>query len=487
MRFIQIVFFLILFSCSNSNSETEHTSSEGSSANSGVISTDGVDVPIMGGPAHIEMSINNAPDAKSYLIASVAGSNFRMDSTEIKAGKLELKKADGYPQGLYYFSLPNKQYVQFFLAEDQEFKMQFDANDMTGSMQVSGSKENEIFYQNLKFEADYNTQYQAVLKEMAPYVEKTGAAYEALDKKKRALEKSRQDHLESLYKGNEGLLFVSFKKAGQNPVIREELPNDQKVYFYRKEFWDNVDFSDRRLIRTPVVSNKLKRYIKELTPQNGDSLVKYSSVLIDKTLPYPEYFKYISNWIAIEYDSGKTTLMDPEKIFVHLTQNYFTRERAFWADSMEVFALQQRAGEMAQSLVGLQGPDVVSTDENGNTQSIYSKTADYIVVYMYNPTCEHCMKETPQLVEWYKKNKNSGVDVFAIAIDTDKNEWTDYIEKNGMEFTNVFDPTNESIYAKYYVNVTPEIYLLNKERKIIAKNLKVFQIDEMINRDRSGQ
>ena len=106
---------------------------------------------------------------------------------------------------------------------------------------------------------------------------------------------------------------------------------------------------------------------------------------------------------------------------------------------------------------------------------------------MYNPTCEHCMKETPQLVEWYKKNKNSGVDVFAIAIDTDKNEWTDYIEKNGMEFTNVFDPTNESIYAKYYVNVTPEIYLLNKERKIIAKNLKVFQIDEMINRDRSGQ
>jgi peroxiredoxin len=179
--------------------------------------------------------------------------------------------------------------------------------------------------------------------------------------------------------------------------------------------------------------------------------------------------------------------MDPEKLFVHIVKDYFTRDRAFWADSMEVYALQQRAGEMAQSLVGLKGPDVISKDQFGNTKSIYEKSADYIVVYMYNPTCEHCMKETPLLVEWYNKNKNKGMDVFAIAIDTDENEWKDYIEKNQMNFTNVFDPTNESIYARYYVNVTPEIYVLNKERKIIAKNLKVFQIDEVIATDKSRQ
>jgi hypothetical protein len=78
------------------------------------------------------------------------------------------------------------------------------------------------------------------------------------------------------------------------------------------------------------------------------------------------------------------------------------------------------------------------------------------------------------------------VDVFAIAIDTDENEWKAYIEKNKMTFTNVFDPTNRSIYAKYYVDVTPEVYVLNKERKIIGKNLKVFQIDTIIERDKNG-
>ena len=144
-------------------------------------------------------------------------------------------------------------------------------------------------------------------------------------------------------------------------------------------------------------------------------------------------------------------------------------------------------GEMAQSLIGLTGPDVISTDQNGQTKSIYEMKQDYIVVYMYNPTCEHCMKETPELVKWYNKNKNTrSVGVYAIAIDTDDAEWKQYVNDKNMDvFTIVFDPTNKSIYAKYYVNVTPELYLLNKDRKIIAKNLKVFQIDTMIERDQN--
>ena len=53
-----------------------------------------------------------------------------------------------------------------------------------------------------------------------------------------------------------------------------------------------------------------------------------------------------------------------------------------------------------------------------------------------------------------------------------------------MDWTNVMDPTNRSIYGKYWVDVTPEMYLINKERKIIGKNLKAFQIQTVIDRDK---
>jgi hypothetical protein len=59
------------------------------------------------------------------------------------------------------------------------------------------------------------------------------------------------------------------------------------------------------------------------------------------------------------------------------------------------------------------------------------------------------------------------------------------MKKYGMEgFTNVNDPTNKAIYATYFVDNTPELYVLNPDRKIIGKNLKVFQIDTVIERDK---
>lgn len=64
-------------------------------------------------------------------------------------------------------------------------------------------------------------------------------------------------------------------------------------------------------------------------------------------------------------------------------------------------------------------------------------------------------------------------------------KWKAYIKKNGLSWTNVHDPTNRSIYGKYYVDVTPEIYVLNKERKIIGKNLKSDQIQIIIDRDKA--
>jgi len=54
-----------------------------------------------------------------------------------------------------------------------------------------------------------------------------------------------------------------------------------------------------------------------------------------------------------------------------------------------------------------------------------------------------------------------------------------------QDWINVYDPTNKAIYAKYYVNVTPELYVLDPNRTIIAKNLKVDQVQTVIDRDRA--
>lgn len=125
---------------------------------------------------------------------------------------------------------------------------------------------------------------------------------------------------------------------------------------------------------------------------------------------------------------------------------------------------------MESSLLGKKGPDVRAQDVNGNFKSIYEKTAPLIVIFMFSPNCEHCQKDSPKIQQIYQKWKDKGVDFYGIALDTNAEEWKAFAQ-NGFTFTNVYDPTNRAIYAKYFVDITPELYVLNKDRTIVAKNL----------------
>ncbi len=496
MRICLFFFIILLYSCSASPSSQETQDPSGEDPNSLASQSNGnenngetvvykLPDPIKGGPADISFNIEGLTAGFYKIIGFYAEGHFLADSVQANnKGQIRIKKSDGYVQGLYYLSLGNNQYLQFLLGEDQKFEVQVNPVDVVNTIKIKGSDENEKYYESLKFENDFSSRHKSIVTKLANYQDGT-LEHRELFKKKTILEQERQDYLDKLYNEYPDLLFTKFKKAGQNPKVRNELPDDTKVYYFRKEFWDNVDFNDSRLIRTPVIFNKLKRYITELTAQNQDSIFSSSRMLIEKSLAYPEYFKFFANWIVIQYEPAKCTLMDPEAVFVNMARNYFTRDRAFWSDSMEVYAIQNRANEMGQSLLGQKGPNVISTGPDGSTEELYKHTADYLIVYMFNPTCEHCMEQTPKLVKWYNENKNKDIDVFAIALDTDEEEWKAYIEKSNMNFTNVFDPSNRSIYAKYYVDVTPEVYVLNKEGTIIAKNLKINQIDIMIERDRA--
>ncbi len=441
----------------------------------------------------IQVQIQGAPAGTAYLIGTFVDQTYRTDSTQIDAtGSFRFKREEPYRPGLYYVFFTNTSAFQMMVDADQTFSITANAANVVGTMQVAGSLDNELLYKNLKFEAEMQPKFQAVARKMQGLPE-SSPQYQQAKAEQDALVAQRKAHLQEIFDNHPDAFFTKFKTAGQNPDIRDirkpdgTIDTTAQVYFYRTEFWDNVDFSDERLLYTPVIFNKLKRYMKELTPQHPDSLNQAASFLVDKVLGHPEYFKFFANWIVLQYEPTKTELMDPEAVFVHMAQNYFTYDRAFWSDSAEIYAIQLRANEMAGSLVGHKGPNVTASGPDGKTYSLYDIKAPYVVVYLFNPDCEHCQEQSPRLVQFHRQWKNQGVEVFAIGVDTNTEEWKAYIKKTGMDAfaANVFDPTNRAIYGKYFVDITPEIYVLNPDRTIIAKNLKVHQIGEVIERDRS--
>jgi thiol-disulfide isomerase/thioredoxin len=439
----------------------------------------------------IRIRVNGIQSGTASLVGMLGDQQYRADTVSInRDGIFHFKKDQPYQQGMYFVLLPDEGIVQLLVTEDQTFSYTAQQGDLIGSAVVEGSLDNELLYKNLKYQEQKDPDIQQLSTRMRQLQSGT-PEYEQVKTQRDALLKERQDHLDEIFSAHPNSLFTRFKKAGQNPEVREIFKPDgsldkvAQVFQYRREFWDNVDFSDPRLLYTPVIGNKLKRYITELTPQHPDSIIYSTVKLVEKVLPYPEYFKFVVNWITLKYEPTKTTLMDPEAVFVHMIQNYFTEERAFWSNPAEVQALQLRAHEMSASLVGKKGPNVKVPGPDGQIKELYAINKPYLIVYIYNPTCEHCMVETPKLVQYYKQWKNQGIGVYAIAIDTDDAEWRQYTREKGMnDFVNVYDPTNRSIYATYFVDNTPEIYVLNPDRTIIGKNLNPDQIMIVIDRDK---
>ena len=430
---------------------------------------------------------------EAILIGYVGENRYRAAEAPIdEQGRFVFEDDEPFREGVYVVALPNNQGFQLVLVEGQmDISLKTTNRRLIENMEVlNNNLENELHFAIAQYERKNRAQIDSVNR-IINNLEEDSEEYKEQENTRLKLAAQRRAVINSLDHYYPESLYASFKIAGQNPEVRRDLvqedgsPDSRKqAYHFRNEFWDSVDFSDERLMNTPVIINMTRRYMDELVPQNADSITKYASLLVDQTLDHPTYFQFFANWITNNFDAKNTTIMDPQAVFVHMIQNYFTYDRAFWSDSANIYGLQQRAKEMEQSLVGLPAPDVRANGPDGNPYSIYEIDADYIIVYMYNPTCEHCIKETPLLVEWYREWKPKGAEVFAIVLDTDHKEWTDYIRKNNMDWINVFDPTNRAIYGKYYVDITPEIYVINPDRKIIGKNLKTFQIETIINRDK---
>lgn len=441
-------------------------------------------------PPRIEVQVNGLTGGEARLIGMYTDQNYLAARATVDAqGKFVFESNQGFKPGFFFVVLPDNSNFQIMMDRDQQFSLITSLGDPVNTMQVEGSLETQLFYENLRYEQVENPKFVAANQKLQA-AQRGSAEYNQYKAEQDELVAKRKAYLADLQQKYPNSLFVKFKTAGQNPDLKEifnpdgSLNSQAQIAVYRREFWDNVDFSDVRLLSTPVIANKLKRYITELTAQQPDSIKKSASHLIDKTLNYPEYFQYFANWIMLQYEPDKTTLMDPQAVFVHMAQQYFTYDRAFWSDSTEIYAIQLRAHEMAQSLVGQKGPDVRAQGPDGRMHAISDLKTPYVLVYMFDPNCDQCAIETPKLAQWYRQWKNKGVSIYAIALNTNDAEWKGYINSKGLgDWTHVHDPTNKSIYATYFVDHTPELYVLDPNRTIIAKNLKVDQLSTVLERD----
>jgi len=114
---------------------------------------------------------------------------------------------------------------------------------------------------------------------------------------------------------------------------------------------------------------------------------------------------------------------------------------------------------------------------------MYDIKSKYTILFIFDPDCGHCRKETPVLVDFYNKSKTKlDVEVFAVSADTSLVKMKDFIKEFKMPWITVNGPrTYVGNYQELYDAVTtPALYILDRKHKIIGKKVPVEKLDDFL-------
>jgi len=436
---------------------------------------------------NIKFKIKGLPkDSLCYLANYYGEKQYIQDTAKSGPdGQLVFTGKEKLKGGIYLLVLPKKKYFDFLVDQVQDFTLETDTADYVKNMKVKGSEDNKNFYEYLGYIAVKQKEVeplQALMKKSKNNKDSTKMISEKISR----IDKEVKAYKINFAKQHPKTLLAQIFNGMSEPEIPEapKLANGRvdssfAFKYMRAHYWDNYDFSDERLLRTPILYNKMKNYMDNMTYPMPDSLNASADLIIAKAKANQEVFKYVVYWITYTYETSQ--IMGMDAVFVHMAEKYYMTKQAFWVDSTQLSKITQRAMTLKPLLLGKYAPNLTMKDSSMNDHTMYDVKAKFTILYFWDYGCSHCKKATPKLLEYYHKAKSKGVEVFAVGTETNAEEWKKYIKENKLDWINVYDPYYQTGFKKTYdIYSTPVIYILDENKKIIAKRLDVEQIDGLI-------
>lgn len=144
--------------------------------------------------------------------------------------------------------------------------------------------------------------------------------------------------------------------------------------------------------------------------------------------------------------------------------------------------LQQNVDQLKTLAVGSVAPDINLPRPNGELLALSSLQGNYVLIDFWASWCRPCRMENPNVVRVYNKYKDKGFEIYGVSLDQNEGAWKAAIEQDKLTWKHVSDLKywKSSVVPLYGIKGIPMTVLLDKEGKIIAKNLRGEQLEQKL-------
>ena len=235
---------------------------------------------------------------------------------------------------------------------------------------------------------------------------------------------------------------------------------------------DSLNKAFQLLMETNKMDSKRMDSLSAIFETPYNSIINQSNILmVDKISKNTNMYSSI---MAIQ-------ALDPDK-YSDLYKSLDAGLSKKFPNDKNVIMFHEVVERMLSTNVGQFAPEISLPTPNGKEIALSSLKGKLVLIDFWASWCGPCRKEMPNVVKIYSKFKNKGFEIYGVSLDQDKEKWMEAITKDGINWPQVSD-------LKYWDNVAAKIYnvqgipytvLIDKDGKIIAKNLRGQELEKKI-------
>lgn len=474
-------------------------------------------LPVLAFSQKIRIKVDGEKDTTVFLVKYYGNKTLYADTAEMIKGVVTF---DGKKQkpGMVGLLLSGQRFFEF-IYNNADIDLETKGPDFIGNMKVKKSDENTLFLEYI-FALKSNREKSEALLAKAKGFDKNSKEYKDLMTQIDDISTNVKKYQVKFASDNKDKLVGKIVALTTDIDIPEPPRNAKgelidsnfRYFYYRDHFFDNIDLKDDRLVNTAMFHEKINYFFGDkFLLQHPDTIAAWAIKILDKMNYRGDLFKYALTQIMLNVEQSKVMGMD--KAFVILGERYYCNNApdgkpyVDWVKEEKMKEICDKVKVSKNLTIGTKAINIILPDSTEkNWKSLYDIKADYTILYFWEASCGHCKKATPYLQKLYaEKLKARNVEVFAVskAIGEEMKLWKNFTRENKLSFINV--ALTDSIYKDavkdarkyipkyttleslnfsdtYDVYSTPTIYLLDKDKKIIAKRLGLDQLEDFIDR-----
>ncbi len=445
---------------------------------------------------NIPITLTPLKNCKVYLGSYLGTGRTLVDSAMLNDKSQGVFKGDKKLPGGIYFVVSPQMTIQFELLMDdvQQFSIKGDTS-LKDQAEIIGSRDNDLFKTYTTYSIEKGQLRQELNNAYKAATNKADSTrlYNALTALDKEVQQYRMNIMKQHPKSLLAMFFNTMKTpdAPAIPVVNGKADSSYPFRYVKEHFWDDVAFNDDRLLRTPFFEPKLDDYFKYYVSPEPDSIIEEVKYILLSARTGKEIYPYLLTKFTNKYMNPE--FMGQDKVFVYLFENFYAKGDTMILNPASRKTVTERAYSLMANQLGKPAPVLDLTDTTGKTVSLYNVKSAFTVVAFWDPNCGHCKEEMPRLDSFYRsKWKAMGVSIYGVNIyENEVPAWKQFITEKKLtgwihayqtkSAKEVEERAGVPNYRQLYdIFKTPTLYLLDKDKRIIAKQLSLEQFDDLI-------